>query len=76
MPDLAGPLVLSGSVLSKQPTVADQVVATFRERTDETAVITVSDGVVGAVVLALRRAGTTVDDAVFERVQTSLAALR
>jgi N-acetylglucosamine kinase-like BadF-type ATPase len=75
-PDVAGPLVLSGSVLSKQPGVAARIVEWVRMSGHDPIVITVTDGLVGAVVLALRRADVTVDDAVFARVQSSLATLR
>jgi N-acetylglucosamine kinase-like BadF-type ATPase len=76
VPDIAGPLVLSGSVLSKQPTVAARIVETVRRSGHDPTVITVTDGLVGAVVLALRRAGMAVDEAVFARIQSSLATLR
>ena len=46
--------------------------ARFDPTADEPPVITVSDGVAGAAVLALRHGGVDVDDAVFARVQTSL----
>jgi glucosamine kinase len=76
VPDIAGPLVLSGSVLSKQPSVAQQTVGSARVSGLDPTVITVTDGLAGAVVLALRRAGVTVDDAVFTRIQASLATFR
>ena len=75
--DVTGPLVLGGSILSQQPSVSGPVVRSFHAATaSEARVITVSDGTVGAAVLALRHGGVPVDDAVFARVQTSLAALR
>jgi N-acetylglucosamine kinase-like BadF-type ATPase len=76
VPDIDGPLVLSGGVLSRQPAVAARIVEAVRRSGHDPTVITVTDGLVGAVVLALRRAGVAVDDAVFARVQSSLAALR
>jgi N-acetylglucosamine kinase-like BadF-type ATPase len=76
VPDIAGPLVLSGSVLSKQPALAARIVESVRTSGHDPTVIKVTDGLVGAVVLALRRADVTVDEAVFARVQSSLATLR
>jgi N-acetylglucosamine kinase-like BadF-type ATPase len=76
VPDVAGPLVLSGSVLSKQPTLAARIVESVRTSGHDPTVITVTDGLVGAVVLALRRAGVAVDEAVFARARSSLAILR
>jgi N-acetylglucosamine kinase-like BadF-type ATPase len=75
-PDIDGPLVLSGSVLSKQPIVAARIVEAVRRSGHDPTVITVTDGLAGAVVLALRRAGLAVDEAVLTRVQSSLATLR
>ena len=74
--DLGGPLVLSGSIVSHQPSVARRVVRSFRPTLDESPVITVSDGVAGAAVLALRKGGVDVDDAIFARLRASLVALR
>ena len=76
VPDVRGPLVLSGSVLSKQPSVARRILESARIADHDPTVITVTDGLAGAVVLALRRAGVTVDDGVFACIQASLAALR
>ena len=75
--DVTGPLVLGGSILSHQPSVARPVVQSFHAATaGDALVITVSDGTVGAAALALRHGGVPVDDTVFSRLQTSLAALR
>ena len=68
--------MLGGSILSQQPSMAAGVVAALREHGVEGAVVTVPDGVAGAAVLALRRGGVIVDDIVFARIQSSLAALR
>jgi N-acetylglucosamine kinase-like BadF-type ATPase len=76
VPDIRGPLVLSGSILSRQPSVADRVVRSFDAIDGDPHVIIVPDGLVGAAVLALRHGAVPVDDTVFARVQTSLAALR
>jgi N-acetylglucosamine kinase-like BadF-type ATPase len=75
--DVTGPLVLGGSILSQQPSVSEPVVRSFNAATAADAlVITVSDGTVGAAASALRHGGVPVDDIVFLRLQTSLAALR
>jgi N-acetylglucosamine kinase-like BadF-type ATPase len=76
-PEVAGPLVLCGSILARQPSVADPVAATFRSVMGaDAAAIPVTDGLPGAAVLALRRAGLTVDDAVFERIHDTVASRR
>jgi glucosamine kinase len=76
-PDIAGPLVLCGSILARQPSVADPVTAAFHSVMGSDApVVPVTDGLPGAAVLALRRAGLTVDDAVFDRVHDTVASRR
>jgi N-acetylglucosamine kinase-like BadF-type ATPase len=75
-PDLAGPLVLGGSVLTAQPRISDGVTRALREEGFSPEMRKVPDGVVGAAVLALRLAGTDVDAEVFERITTTLAHLR
>ena len=76
-PDSVGPLVLCGSILARQPSVADPVTAAFRSVMGRDArVVPVTDGLPGAAVLALRRAGVTVDDAVFGRIHGTLADRR
>jgi glucosamine kinase len=74
--DVVGPIVLGGSILSQQPAIADAVVAAAQRCGVAGPVSTVPDGMVGAAVLALRHGGATVDEAVFARIQSSLAALR
>ena len=82
-----GPLVFGGSVLTRGGSVADAVVsrlsgtrqqgANWPEGAQNLVVpILVADGMAGAAVLALKRAGVKVDEAVFERISASLAALR
>lgn len=76
---VVGPLVLGGSILSHQRSVADPVAQSFHaagRAGDGPGVITVSDGLPGAVVLALRRGGLSVDDPTFDRVRASLARSR
>jgi alanine dehydrogenase len=73
---VAGPLVLGGSVLLHQATVAAAVETSFRHQGGAGAVLRVADGVAGAAVLALRHRGVAVDPAVFSRLDASLTALR
>ena len=75
VPDIAGPLVLGGSILAQQRAVARRVLQALPGGAADP-VVTVLDGVAGAAVLALRHGGRSVDDAVFARIQTSLAARR
>jgi N-acetylglucosamine kinase-like BadF-type ATPase len=75
-PDVVGPVVLGGSILSRQRAIADAVVAAAQRCGVAGPVSTVPDGMVGAAVLALRRRGVTVDEVVFTRIHSSLAALR
>jgi N-acetylglucosamine kinase-like BadF-type ATPase len=71
-PSVSGPLVLGGGILGRRPRVADRLTAAYGEEE----VQTVADGAVGVSVLALRHYGTHVDAAVFDRLTTSLAAVR
>ena len=71
-----GPVVLGGSVLLHQATVAVAVENSYRRQGGAGPVVRVADGVAGAAALALRNRGVTVDPAVFARIAASLAALR
>jgi glucosamine kinase len=75
-PDIDGPVVLAGSILSQQPSVAQRVVRSIGNAVDDRRVVMVSDGLPGAAVLALRDDGLRVDHETFERIQTSLTSLR
>jgi glucosamine kinase len=74
VPGLAGPTVVGGSVMIHGLLAAPR---NLRERlglADEmTAFIPVVDGVVGAAVLAMRRAGIEVDQALFQTLQAEVA---
>jgi N-acetylglucosamine kinase-like BadF-type ATPase len=70
-----GPLVLGGSILARQRAIAEHVVGSFRASGSTEPVVTVADGLAGAAVLALRHAGSTVDDDAHARIKSSLAAL-
>lgn len=73
--DLAGPLVIGGGVAT-QARVRDAVVDAVRAGGVTGPVHAVNDGLVGAGVLALRRAGVDVDQAVFDRLRTTTAHAR
>jgi len=81
---VSGPLIFGGSVLTKGGTVGAAVLAQLGRSAEaagyggvfETEPALVADGVVGAAVLALKRNGETVDASVFERINSTLAALR
>jgi N-acetylglucosamine kinase-like BadF-type ATPase len=75
-PDVDGPFVLGGSILSQQPSVASRVVEALRRAGCGGPVSTVPDGTIGAAVLALRRGGVALDETTFDRIATSLAGLR
>lgn len=67
---LDGPVVLGGGLLTGPP----QLAALLNEGLGDADVIPVATGVVGAAVLALRRAGVDVDPALFERLRRDVAA--
>ena len=75
-PGIDGPLVMGGSVLLHQASVAAAVETSFRQRGGAGHVVKVADGVAGAAALALRHRGVTVDADVFARIAASLATLR
>ena len=74
VPDLAGPIIVGGSVLihgilAAPPGVRDRLVLPG----DAAVFVPVADGVVGAAVLALRRAGIEVDETLFRTLQSEVA---
>lgn len=71
--DIAGPLVLAGSILSQRAAVAEGVIRSFSAG-GHPPVVTVPDGLVGAAVMALRDHGVPVTDDVFDRLRASLTA--
>lgn len=76
-PDVAGPLVLGGGVLTDGILRDAAPVAWLQRHRFETAGMTpVRDGAVGAVVLALLRIGVDVNTEVFERINADMARLR
>jgi N-acetylglucosamine kinase-like BadF-type ATPase len=70
-PAVTGPFVFGGGVLARHPEFA-AAVATLAGVSSPTVV---QDGAAGAVVLALREVGVTVDEPVFARIQDSLGPL-
>jgi N-acetylglucosamine kinase-like BadF-type ATPase len=75
VPEIPGPVVLGGTIARRLPGLAAAVRESFGAGADPQVCI-VPDGVAGAAMLALAGAGITVDDAMFERVTSTLAALR
>ncbi len=71
-PTVSGPVVLGGGILGRGGRVADRLA----DSCGAEEVHAVTDGAVGACVLALRHAGTPVDASVFDEVTTSLTAVR
>ena len=71
-PTVTGPVVLGGGILGRGGQLADRLVAAC----GAVEVHTVSDGALGAAVLTLRRAGASVDAAMFQQLATSLIAVR
>ncbi|MFE7406771.1 N-acetylglucosamine kinase [Isoptericola sp. NPDC057559] len=76
LPGVRGPVVLGGGTVALHRTLPVRIGAVRGGDGEPPEVRAVTDGVVGAVVLALRDAGTVVDAAVFETVRGTLATLR
>jgi len=72
-PELTGPLVLAGGVLTRQPALAEQV-HTLSGGLD--APLLTDDGLVGAASLALRRNGVDTTGAVFDRLTSTITRAR
>ena len=77
VPGVTGPIVVGGSVvvqglLAAAPALRRDLVPIG----DDATLIPVSDGVLGAAVLALREAGVDVDSAFFDRLRTTVNAAR
>ncbi|WP_052590419.1 N-acetylglucosamine kinase [Luteipulveratus mongoliensis] len=73
--DVDGPIVLGGTLLSRQQSFSDAVRHSLASSDDGRDVRVVDDGLVGAATLALRAAGITVDAATHDTVRSTLAAL-
>jgi glucosamine kinase len=76
-PDLAGPVVVGGSIMVRGMLAAppDLQVELVPMAGGGQPVIPVSDGLVGAAVLVLRRAGGNVDDSLFHRIRAEVTRL-
>jgi glucosamine kinase len=75
-PDLAGPVVVGGSVIVRGMLAAPPSLrAELVPPAGGDAVIPVLDGLVGAAVLVLRHAGLDVDEALFRRIQAEVAGV-
>ncbi|MGV8895540.1 MAG: N-acetylglucosamine kinase [Rhodoglobus sp.] len=70
-----GPIVVGGSVL-RQLSAQPPLSTVLQDGSGRSPLITVDDGVVGAAVLALRRAQIAVDNDMFTRITLGLAELR
>jgi glucosamine kinase len=76
-PDLVGPVVLGGSVLVRGILTAPPSLRAELVPLDPgDGLIPVSDGLVGAAVLVLRRAGREVDEALFGAIQAEVTRVR
>ena len=76
-PAMSGPVVLGGGILGRSSQVADRLAAACGpEELDAEELHTVADGAVGVCVLALRHAGSVVDETAFRRLTDSLTAVR
>lgn len=71
---LDGPLVLGGSILTKLAGTAP--LADLLTTMGDAELLPVQDGIVGAAVLGLRRAGVHVDGEIFNRINQSVMRLR
>lgn len=71
-----GPLVIGGSVLSRSGPVRDAFLVRLGDAAAGLDMHTVSDGAVGAAMLAIRAAGRAPDDATLARLTETVAAFR
>jgi len=71
LPDVSGPIVLGGGLLSNNPGFVQRLSQIWERNPEEIHVV--ADGVVGACVLALRSTRIDVDDEVFARIRTTVS---
>ncbi|UNK69630.1 BadF/BadG/BcrA/BcrD ATPase family protein [Microbacterium sp. H1-D42] len=71
-----GPLVIGGSVVARTGPVRDAFLARLGTAADGLELRPVSDGAVGAAMLAVRAAGGAADDVILARLTETLAAFR
>ena len=74
--DGSGPVVVGGSVLARSGPVRDAFIARLGASGERLDLRPVSDGAVGAAVLAVRAAGGVADEAVLARLTDSVASFR
>ncbi|MEV7631182.1 BadF/BadG/BcrA/BcrD ATPase family protein [Microbacterium sp. NPDC089318] len=74
--DGPGPVVVGGSVLARSGPVRDAFVARLGDAGKGLDLLPVSDGAVGAAVLAVRAAGGPADDPVLARLTETVSAFR
>lgn len=67
------PVVACGGVLVGQPELQRRIIAALAARERNITFIPVSDGLAGAVTMALRANGTAVDEALLESIRSELA---
>lgn len=72
-PAMPGPVVLGGSVAAHLPTLPAAIAEVLRAAGHAPDIRLVKDGSVGAVVLALRHAEVTVDEAMLQKITASIA---
>lgn len=70
--EVTGPLILGGSILSTRSLIEEKLAPELAGQE----VARVPDGLAGAASMALRQAGIQVDQEIFERIASSLTALR
>lgn len=75
-PAVPGPLVMGGSILAQPGPLADRLRQRLAAAGFEPKIARVSDGAVGAAVLALREGGITVDENVFSTVTRTIDGFR
>jgi len=73
-PSVPGPVVLGGGVIAHLNGLAGAIAEVVRQAGLEPDIRTVTDGSVGAIVLALRAIGVPVDEAMLNRIAASVAA--
>ncbi|WP_394940467.1 N-acetylglucosamine kinase [Psychromicrobium sp. YIM B11713] len=72
LPEVDGPVVLGGSILSVDSVIVEELATGLSGRE----VFKVPDGLAGAASLALRHGGVQVDQQIFETIKQSLSMLR
>jgi N-acetylglucosamine kinase-like BadF-type ATPase len=74
-PEITGPVVLAGGVLTANRGFRDRLIERLRPDLPQATFLPVADGMVGALMLALRQAGLEAGPERFDRLSRTLAAL-